>query len=87
MKKALVAFAVLLAGTAGFAQRPSNPALLIPQSAPDLDYMAVADPVTLTAGAMMISFFPFPSRSAQVTRCAVGTASTKYHFHSSFGSA
>ncbi len=53
MKKALVAFAVMLAGTAGFAQRPSSPALLIPQSAPLLDYMAVADPVTLPAGITM----------------------------------
>lgn len=43
----------MLAGTAGFAQRPSSPALLIPQSAPLLDYMAVADPVTLPAGITM----------------------------------
>jgi streptogramin lyase len=53
VKRALAAFAILLAGTAGFAQRPSNPALLIPQSAPDLDYIAVADPLTLPAGATM----------------------------------
>jgi sugar lactone lactonase YvrE len=32
------------------AQRPSNPALLIPQNAPDLDYVVVADPIALPAG-------------------------------------
>jgi hypothetical protein len=53
VKRALVVFAVFLAGAAGFAQRPSNPALLIPQSAPDLDYIAVPDPLTLPAGATM----------------------------------
>lgn len=53
MRKAFIAFATLLAATSVFAQRPSNPALLIPQTAPDLDYMAVADPVTLPAGTTM----------------------------------
>lgn len=53
MPRAVIAFAVLLAAASGFAQRPSNPALLIPQSAPELDYMAVADPVTLPAGTTM----------------------------------
>jgi DNA-binding beta-propeller fold protein YncE len=42
----------LLAGSA-FAQRPSNPALLVPQSAPVLDYVAVANPVTLPTGTTM----------------------------------
>jgi sugar lactone lactonase YvrE len=32
------------------AQRPSNPALLIPQNAPDLDYVVVPDPIALPAG-------------------------------------
>jgi hypothetical protein len=35
------------------AQRPSDPALLIPQNAPALDYIAVPDPVALPAGVTM----------------------------------
>ena len=31
------------------AQRPSNPALLVPQEAPALDYVAVADPIPVPA--------------------------------------
>jgi len=53
MKKAASALAALLAASLVYAQRPSNPALLIPQTAPDLDYMAVADPLTLPAGVTM----------------------------------
>ena len=33
-----------------FAQRPSNPALLVPQTAPELEYAAVADPMPLPEG-------------------------------------
>ncbi len=33
-----------------FAQRPSDPALLIPQTAPELDYVSVADPFVFPAG-------------------------------------
>ena len=51
--RATIAFATLLACTPCFAQRPSNPALLIPQNAPSLDYAAVADSVTLPAGVTM----------------------------------
>ena len=36
-----------------FAQRPSNPALLVPQDAPALDYVAVADPLPVPATVMM----------------------------------
>mgnify|MGYP003704208879 CR=1 FL=1 len=36
-----------------FAQRPSNPALLVPQEAPALDYVAVADPLPVPATVMM----------------------------------
>ena len=36
-----------------FAQRPSNPALLVPQEAPPLDYVAVADPLPVPANVMM----------------------------------
>jgi sugar lactone lactonase YvrE len=35
------------------AQRPSDPALMIPQTAPPLDYVAVPDPLTLPAGTTM----------------------------------
>jgi len=47
-------FAILLGcAVAGFAQRPSNPALLVPQEAPPLDYVAVADPIPVPANVMM----------------------------------
>ena len=43
--------AVLIASTCCvFAQRPTDPALLIPQSAPALDYTPVADPIAIPAG-------------------------------------
>jgi sugar lactone lactonase YvrE len=44
MRRSAVIFSVLLS-SAAFAQRPSNPVLLIPQQAPELDYVAVADPL------------------------------------------
>ena len=53
MRIATVAFAILLASTSAFSQRPSDPALLIPQNAPKLDYVAVPDPLTLPAGITM----------------------------------
>jgi sugar lactone lactonase YvrE len=43
---------VLLGGTLT-AQRPSNPALLIPETAPPLDYVPVANPITLPEGMKM----------------------------------
>jgi sugar lactone lactonase YvrE len=46
-------FAILLAGTALFAQRPSDPALMIPQTAPDLDYAVTANPLMLPEGTKM----------------------------------
>src|ERR1700733_5448185 len=46
-------FAILLAGAAALAQRPTNPALMEPQKAPALDYVAVADPLPLPAGMTM----------------------------------
>ena len=36
--------------SSAFAQRPSDPALLVPQAAADLDYVAVAKPLTIPAG-------------------------------------
>jgi sugar lactone lactonase YvrE len=53
MTKTVLALASLLAATFAFAQRPSDPALLIPQNAPDLAYTPIADPFTLPAGTTM----------------------------------
>jgi sugar lactone lactonase YvrE len=53
MKRAAVGFAMFLAGTPALAQRPSDPALLVPQNAPVLDYVAVPAAVTLPAGVTM----------------------------------
>jgi len=43
MKITRVMFGILVASVLVFAQRPSDPALLIPQNAPELDYAAVAE--------------------------------------------
>ena len=53
MRIAALAMFALLACAPAFAQRPSDPALLIPQNAPELDYVAVADPLTFPAGTTM----------------------------------
>src|SRR5215510_16044126 len=50
MKIPAVVFVILIAFTIVFAQRPSDPALLIPQNAPELDYVSVADPFAFPAG-------------------------------------
>jgi DNA-binding beta-propeller fold protein YncE len=44
---------LLFASVAVFAQRPSNPALLVPQNAPELDYVATAPSVGLPEGTTM----------------------------------
>ena len=49
----LLAFGIVLAGPAAFAQRPSDPALLVPQTAPPLDYVAVANPMPVPADIKM----------------------------------
>jgi len=41
---------MLVGCTAVFGQRPSNPALLVPQAAPPLDYVAVANPLPVPEG-------------------------------------
>jgi sugar lactone lactonase YvrE len=46
-------FTAVLVATSALAQRPSDPALLIPQEAPPLDYVAVANPLTFPEGVMM----------------------------------
>jgi sugar lactone lactonase YvrE len=53
MRIAALAVFALLACAPAFAQRPSDPALLVPQNAPELDYVAVADPLTFPAGTTM----------------------------------
>jgi sugar lactone lactonase YvrE len=53
MSKTAFALATLLACSSGFAQRPSNPALLIPETAPPLDYVAVPDPLPVPANVVM----------------------------------
>jgi sugar lactone lactonase YvrE len=49
----LPGMAVCLLGASAAAQRPSDPALLVPQTAPALNYGAVPDAVTLPAGTTM----------------------------------
>jgi sugar lactone lactonase YvrE len=52
MKGAVIGLAVLSTSVLAWAQRPTNPALLIPQSAPELDYVAVPNSVSLPPGVM-----------------------------------
>src|SRR5688500_19256927 len=53
MKRMLLLLAFLLCGTTLLAQRPSDPALLIPEDAPPLDFVAVPDAVSIPAGTTM----------------------------------
>jgi len=54
MKQAArVGLMMFLAGATAIAQRPSDPALLVPQTAPELAYAAVPNPITLPAGTTM----------------------------------
>ena len=50
MRRAAVAVVVTLLGTSVLAQRPSDPALLVPETAPELDYVVAPAAVTLPAG-------------------------------------
>src|SRR5207248_10444605 len=50
MRIAAVSIAILLVAVPAISQRPSDPALLIPQSAPELDYVAVAESLSFPAG-------------------------------------
>ena len=50
MNKAALAIVIC---TSAWAQRPSNPALLVPQEAPALDYVAVPDPLPVPANVNM----------------------------------
>jgi sugar lactone lactonase YvrE len=53
MFRAALVFTLLWTVTPGFAQRPTNPALMEPQVAPAMDYTAVADPLTFPANTTM----------------------------------
>ncbi len=53
MNRAAALLAFLLLGTPVAAQRPSDPALLVPQVAPELNYAAVPTAVTLPEGVTM----------------------------------
>src|SRR5882757_8527477 len=50
---AAVVAVILLASASAMAQRPSDPALLVPQTAPALDLVAVANPLPVPAGTNM----------------------------------
>jgi sugar lactone lactonase YvrE len=53
MKKIAIGVAFSLLATSALAQRPSDPALLIPETAPGLEYVPAANPVTLPDGMKM----------------------------------
>jgi sugar lactone lactonase YvrE len=53
MKSAIVIVTTFLAVVPAPAQRPSDPALIVPQTAPVLAYVAVPDPLTLPTGVTM----------------------------------
>ena len=53
MKRIACALAVVLLGVPVLAQRPSDPALLVPETAPELNYVYVPDAITLPAGSKM----------------------------------
>lgn len=53
MLRSTTIVALALFGTTLAAQRPSDPALLVPETAPLLDYVPVADPITLPEGVTM----------------------------------
>jgi sugar lactone lactonase YvrE len=62
MKTAACALAIVLAAAAAFAQRPSNPALLVPQQAPALEYVVAPEPLMLPAGSGAPASLAFDSR-------------------------
>ena len=53
MRRAAAVIVVVLLGTSVFAQRPTDPALLVPETAPELDYVVAPTVVTLPAGKTM----------------------------------
>ena len=53
MKRIPLLLVCILAGSPLLAQRPSDPALLVPETAAELDYVFVPDAITLPAGSKM----------------------------------
>ena len=53
MKKAAFVIAILSGCSGLWAQRPSNPALLVPQEASPLEYVAVPDPLPVPSSVNM----------------------------------
>jgi DNA-binding beta-propeller fold protein YncE len=53
MKTAAAGIVMFLVSASALAQRPSDPALLVPQVAPELSYVPVPDPVKVPAGITM----------------------------------
>ena len=53
LKIPAVAIVILFGVTSALAQRPSDPALLVPENAPLLDYVAVPNPLPVPAGTEM----------------------------------
>ena len=53
MRHVTVLLACLVLGTSLLAQRPSDPALLVPEPAPELDYVFEPNAITLPAGSKM----------------------------------
>jgi sugar lactone lactonase YvrE len=53
MRRVAVGMFVVLLGASVLAQRPSDPALLVPETAPELDYVVAPTAVTLPAGVTM----------------------------------
>jgi sugar lactone lactonase YvrE len=53
MKTASAGLVLLLAATAAYAQRPTDPALIVPQAAPALDYVYVPAAITVPAETKM----------------------------------
>ena len=53
MRRAAFGIFVVLLGASVLAQRPSDPALLVPETAPDLDYVVAPTAVTVPAGVTM----------------------------------
>ena len=50
MRVAAVCLSILLAAAPALSQRPADPALLLPQEAPGLDYVAIREPLRVPAG-------------------------------------
>src|SRR5204863_4114968 len=53
MRITAVIVVILLLSVPALSQRPSDPALLVPQNAPQLDYVSVANPFTFPAGSSL----------------------------------